>query len=123
MARPSIGAHASGADGSGAERRGVRQAAAASSRSCWAPRVTYGVGSGVAARATAGTAKPSSPTSAPQARSLRATLHRSTPQAPGPLRLEEELRFVVVDQQANLFGEHVVVAQRRVGVDDVERNL
>ena len=37
--------------------------------------------------------------------------------------LEEELGFLVVDQEADLFGECLVFRQRGVVVDDVERHL
>src|SRR5437879_6349463 len=39
------------------------------------------------------------------------------------LTLEEELGLVVVDEQADLLGEHGVVVQGRVGVDDGEGDL
>src|SRR3954447_8530585 len=124
MARPSIGAHCSGAS-SLTERSGVRPAVAAP-RWSWvterSPRPPLSIDTAWAA--AAGTASAARVRSATEARILRATPHASTPPAATPASaLEEELGLVVVDEEAHLFGEGVVLLQRGVVVDDVEGDL
>src|SRR5438874_1911671 len=122
--RPSTAEQASGADGSGASRSGVRHPAARPYWTCWTDRSTRPPLSTEAALAAAGTARAESARSAAEARSRRATLPGSTPPGPSPVSaLEEELRFLVVDEEPDFFGEDVVLFQARVVVDDVESDL
>src|SRR5437773_1002698 len=122
MARPSIGAHCSGAL-SLTDRSGVRQAVAAPRSSCSTERSARPPLSMETALAAAGTARAKSVRSATKAERLRATSPSSPSSAPSPLGLEEELGLVLVDQQANLLGEELVVPQPRVAIDDVEGDL
>src|SRR5438067_8986902 len=94
------------------DRSGVRQAAAVPDCTACTERSARPPLSIETALAAAGTERIARLRSATQEGSLRATVFCSTAAGRSPLRLEQELGLVVVDQEANLLGEDVVAAQR-----------